>query len=218
MSRPLENQIKHLERAVSYGPVDDEQVMLPDMFVSFLAQEPQINPNYDKVKEESEAWIAHLCQYDEKTYIKHVKADFPYFVSIWAREAGAEELRTICDWMNWVFDFDDLFDEGCYKDNKEEVAKRVAEVKKVMTEDLDRTEETVDPLLEVFRTVWSRVVERSSEGHFSARNRFVQTMNDYVDGVVGQVNVVCSPEQSDEQKFLALRRKTIGAGPCFALI
>ncbi|KAL8729914.1 MAG: hypothetical protein Q9181_004840 [Wetmoreana brouardii] len=43
-------------------------------------------------------------------------------------------------------------------------------------------------------------------------------MNDYVDGVVGQVNIVCSAEQSDEQNFLALRRKTIGAGPCFALI
>lgn len=29
-------------------------------------------------------------------------ADFSYFVSIWAREAEPEELRTICDWMNWV--------------------------------------------------------------------------------------------------------------------
>ena len=43
-----------------------------------------------------------LCQYSQKDYQKHVQMDFPYFVSIWAREAELEELRTICDWMNWV--------------------------------------------------------------------------------------------------------------------
>ena len=32
-------------------------VLLPDMFVSFLAQKPRINPHYDAVKIESEAWI-----------------------------------------------------------------------------------------------------------------------------------------------------------------
>ena len=32
-------------------------VLLPDMFVSFLAQNPRVNPHYEKVKEESEAWI-----------------------------------------------------------------------------------------------------------------------------------------------------------------
>ena len=39
-------------------PMADDQVTIPDMFVSFLSQEPQINPNYEKVKGESEAWIA----------------------------------------------------------------------------------------------------------------------------------------------------------------
>ena len=41
-----------------YEPMADDQVTIPDMFVSFLSQEPQINPNYEKVKGESEAWIA----------------------------------------------------------------------------------------------------------------------------------------------------------------
>ncbi|KAL9597622.1 MAG: hypothetical protein Q9219_005005 [cf. Caloplaca sp. 3 TL-2023] len=101
MTWSLGNKRLSLQRQESYGPLADNQVKMPDMFVSFLAQEPQLNPNYEKVKEESEAWIARLCQYDEKTYLKHVKADFTYFVSIWARDAGPEELRTICDWMNW---------------------------------------------------------------------------------------------------------------------
>lgn len=32
-------------------------VLLPDMFVSFLSRKPQINPHYEKVREESEDWI-----------------------------------------------------------------------------------------------------------------------------------------------------------------
>ena len=32
-------------------------VLLPDMFVSFLARKPRINPHYATVKAESEAWM-----------------------------------------------------------------------------------------------------------------------------------------------------------------
>ena len=32
-------------------------VLLPDMFVSFLAQTPKVNPLYERVKGESEAWL-----------------------------------------------------------------------------------------------------------------------------------------------------------------
>lgn len=39
--------------------------------------------------------------------MKHIRADFPYFAAVWTTEAGPDEFRTICDWCNWVFDFDD---------------------------------------------------------------------------------------------------------------
>ncbi len=32
-------------------------VLLPDMFVSFFARKPILNPHYEKTKIESEAWI-----------------------------------------------------------------------------------------------------------------------------------------------------------------
>lgn len=34
------------------------QVTMPDMFVSFLAQEYQINPYYETVKAEADTWMA----------------------------------------------------------------------------------------------------------------------------------------------------------------
>ena len=60
-----------------------------------------------------------------------------------------------------------VFDEGCFRDNKEEATRRVQELKKAMkTESPDATENTADPLLEVFRTVWYRVAKVSkSLGH-----------------------------------------------------
>ena len=32
--------------------------LLPDMFVSFLSRKPQLNPHYESIRAESEAWIS----------------------------------------------------------------------------------------------------------------------------------------------------------------
>ena len=33
-------------------------VLLPDLFVSFLSRKPQLNPHYESIRAESEAWIS----------------------------------------------------------------------------------------------------------------------------------------------------------------
>ena len=33
------------------------QVTLPEMFLFFLAQSPRVNPHYEDVRRESEAWL-----------------------------------------------------------------------------------------------------------------------------------------------------------------
>lgn len=33
------------------------QVVLPDMFLYFLAQSPRVNPDYEVMKQESEDWL-----------------------------------------------------------------------------------------------------------------------------------------------------------------
>jgi hypothetical protein len=35
------------------------------------------------------------------------KIDFSYFCAAAAPDVGEEELRTLCDWGNWLFPFDD---------------------------------------------------------------------------------------------------------------
>ena len=34
------------------------EVVLPDLFVSFLSRKPQLNPYYESIREESEAWVS----------------------------------------------------------------------------------------------------------------------------------------------------------------
>ena len=43
---------------------DDAFVTIPDLFVSFVSVKPQANPFYEKVKAESESWIAESAQTD----------------------------------------------------------------------------------------------------------------------------------------------------------
>ena len=33
------------------------QVVLPEMFLFFLAQSPRVNPHYEDIRRESEAWL-----------------------------------------------------------------------------------------------------------------------------------------------------------------
>ena len=45
---------------------------------------------------------ARICHWTEEEHKKHVRADFSYLAAVMAPEAGPDELRTICDWSNWV--------------------------------------------------------------------------------------------------------------------
>ena len=40
------------------------------------------------------------------------ECDFAYFAAIMAPSANEHKFRTICEWGNWIFPYDDLFDNG----------------------------------------------------------------------------------------------------------
>ena len=42
------------------------------------------------------------CNFDERMRKRISKTDFSFFCAVSAPEAGLEELRTLCDWGNWV--------------------------------------------------------------------------------------------------------------------
>jgi hypothetical protein len=55
--------LEALREAVQVGETDLNHgkrvdVYLPDMFVLFLSERPRVNPHYETVRRESEAWLS----------------------------------------------------------------------------------------------------------------------------------------------------------------
>ncbi|EKG21621.1 Terpenoid synthase [Macrophomina phaseolina MS6] len=88
--------------------------ILPDLFVTFISPEPKVNPHYEQVKKESEESMRKTLwkNLSEQEVGKRCAADFCFFSAIMCPDVDKEKFRTVCDWIYWVFEFDDQFDEG----------------------------------------------------------------------------------------------------------
>ncbi|PWY74702.1 hypothetical protein BO83DRAFT_426303 [Aspergillus eucalypticola CBS 122712] len=79
------------------------------------------------------------------------KADFGYFVAIAAPDAEEDELRTMFDWGNWVFPYDDAFDNGELKVDLDGVQRMMDELLTVMNN--ETTFRPTDPLVVAFKSI-----------------------------------------------------------------
>ncbi|KAL1635099.1 hypothetical protein SLS56_001851 [Neofusicoccum ribis] len=120
---------------------------LPDLFVTFIAPEPKVNPHYDEVKREVEEWMRENLWkgLSEKEIKKRCAADFCYFGAIMCPDIGKEEFRTVCDWIFWVFEFDDQFDEGELGKDQDKGRKEVAEMVSMLRDHGERNNSSVRP-------------------------------------------------------------------------
>lgn len=53
----VETRLRSHEAHEPYKQSLPDPVVIPDLFVSFVAQKPQLNPHYERTKAESEAWM-----------------------------------------------------------------------------------------------------------------------------------------------------------------
>ncbi|KAM4058735.1 terpene synthase metal binding domain-containing protein [Hirsutella rhossiliensis] len=82
------------------------------MFKSFLGDITPLNPHWERVKLDSENYIIKFCQLSQRAAEKVRQCDFTYCCAIVYPHAPLDKFRTVSDWGNWVFPFDDRFDEG----------------------------------------------------------------------------------------------------------
>ncbi|KAI0520880.1 isoprenoid synthase domain-containing protein [Xylaria bambusicola] len=196
-------------------------VRIPDLFVSFLAEPPRVNAHYKQVKPEAEAWISKVCSFDKRMSSRLSRGDFGYFMAICAPDAPRAKYRTLVDWNNWVFPFDDMFDDGELQDEPMAATMVLQSLMSPMIE--SRTtpgqtppEEDRLPIIQVHDTVWQRIVEGSSSG---VQTRFTKAMTDYCAGLVVQVEDVSERRPpSTPEELLKARQLSIGVTPLFALI
>ncbi|KAL8829667.1 MAG: hypothetical protein Q9191_001876 [Dirinaria sp. TL-2023a] len=160
---PLPDPLQDSSTKLTITPVDAEpdNVRIPDLFLSFCAQPPRVNPNYARVKAESESWITEESGYDAKKAKKHKKANFSFLASVLVPDAGAERLRCLGDWLNWVHAARPSFDEGEFN-NDPSTAEQL--VKAILATMEDQIDEKLDlgkyqSLVDVFRDIWIQLAK-----------------------------------------------------------
>lgn len=193
---------------------DKVSVILPQLFVSFLATPPRLNPAYDKVSRESESAILEFCKLDERVTKIIRKGDFSRFVAIAAPDAEEAKFRTYCDWCNWVFPYDDLFDNGYLRsDAPAAQAKMKALFYGMEPHGSARTTGQCN-LVRFHNIIWERIRSSASVG---VQQRFARTMRQFCDAVLKQVITLAADETPTVEEMLAIRRQSAGVGPLFPL-
>ncbi|KAI0862227.1 isoprenoid synthase domain-containing protein [Xylaria cubensis] len=191
-------------------------VRIPDMFVSFLAEPPRFNPNYSQVKAKSEAWISNFCAFDKRMSSTITKCDFSYFIAITAPEAALPEYRTLCDWGNWVFPFDDMFDNGELRDKPATAARVLQSLMSPMGKfqtwsEMYAPQEERLPIVKVHDTVWERIRK-------GVRRRFATAMAGYCAGALIQVEDFSAHKSITPDEMLERRQLSAGVSPLFSLV
>ena len=196
-------------------------VVIPDLFTSFLATPPLVNPHYRSARAESELWLASNWQCDQKARKKISAIDFSWFCAILAPKADHDRFRLICDWGNWVFPFDDLFDDG---DLREDVQRAMLMIERLIDAMQDATEpaplptgaEAEQRLVDCHTDIWERL--KAGTGSVGVRERFMCAMQDYCQGALQQVQDCSTSHSRDPEDLLTIRRSSIGALPLYALV
>lgn len=200
-----------------HGDGPSFEIRLPDLFASIMSVQAQINPHYKQIKPDADAYMARTLRLTPKQAIGYAKADFTFLVSWWAPNADAEALRIMADWQHWAFPWDDLFDEGHFKENLLGAAEEIIH----MTSILDDTHpevpaDTEIPIRYAFQQNWYAIRKRAGP---SLQHRYKMYLKHYMLGLLGQVSSRNrDPRKVTVDEYLKFRRGTIGAMPCFCLV
>ncbi|CAF9908645.1 MAG: hypothetical protein GOMPHAMPRED_006237 [Gomphillus americanus] len=192
-------------------------VRLPKLFVSFLSEEPRTNPHYQTVKPISEDAIVQFCNFNDQEARAISTCSFSYFMAVVVPDAEISYYRVLCDWGNWVFPFDDLFDNGYLCKNKLAGRSMMDALMQPMLESTPLASEGIvkrPRILAFHDTVWYRMQLSASQGTLA---RFIQAMKDYTEGVVAHTGQASNHTRFDCEKTLQERRKSAGVTPVFAL-
>lgn len=92
---------------------------LPDI-LGYLPFKLSLNPHLDAVSAESNAWM-EACGFLRKSELgrRHTLAGCNYLTALVFPEADQERLRLCCDYVNAIFAWDDVFDDGDLTENPE---------------------------------------------------------------------------------------------------
>ncbi|KAI1124634.1 Presilphiperfolan-8-beta-ol synthase [Nemania abortiva] len=195
--------------------VKTTSVIIPDMFSSIMSVQPVLNPYYETVKPEADAWAAMVYKLDEKMAERNQKADFAYMNAIWAPQADEEAYRMMVDWHHWVFAFDDQFDEGPFKVDPALAQNEIDATIAIMTDEHPLITKEENPIRHIFQTTWKRLQKRAG---IELQERWIKNHKDYFTGLIRQVKIQKEQKDLSIEEYIDFRRQSIGAMPSCSLV
>ncbi|KAF2761567.1 terpenoid synthase [Pseudovirgaria hyperparasitica] len=193
-------------------------IRMPELFVSFLKDAPLLNAEYTEVKYEAEEAITRECSLSTRVSKAIMKCDWAYLAAIVAHNADRDRYRTLCDWGNWVFPFDDLFDDGELRADYESAKTTMDQLLGPFVENVSMCGRQVaqrPSLLRFHDGLVHRIQGAASKGAYA---RYLKGMVDYCNGTLEQVQKVQDDNVPAIEEFLAMRRRSVCVSALFALI
>ncbi|KAI1393511.1 terpene synthase metal binding domain-containing protein [Hypoxylon trugodes] len=198
----------------SFDSVDRRVIIsLPDMFKGFLVSEPVLNPYYTTVRPESENWLQRIMSLTPKQHKRVNYCDFSYFCAVLVPLASQERLKIVSDWGNWVFLFDDMFDEGELTDDPDTSQRIINNLLSAMLPDVKRLSE--EPVVKAHDSIYRRFAAGSPP---SVVKRYVDAMRSYCAGALQHVEDHAADRNPTIVEMLDTRRMSIGVFPMYPLI
>ncbi|KAK1625185.1 isoprenoid synthase domain-containing protein, partial [Colletotrichum phormii] len=136
--------------------------------------------------------------------------NFAFMNAMWVPYTDAKAYRTMVDWNNWVFAFDDQFDEGHLKDD---LVKAVEELHATFAvlEDTQAPVQLHDNPIRYYATDTNPI---------ELQKRYKASIRFYFSGLLSQVGVQTSKSARNltVDEYMGFRRGTIGCQPSYVLV
>lgn len=97
-------------------PEELYQFTLPDI-IDYCPFELKTNVHYEAASAESNAWFNSFDIHRGPKRAEFLRAKFGLLTAMSYPEADYDHLRNCCDFMSWLFAFDDLTDDGGLREN-----------------------------------------------------------------------------------------------------
>ncbi|KAK2605505.1 hypothetical protein N8I77_008338 [Diaporthe amygdali] len=172
-----------------------------------------LNPGYDSARYQSEIWLQSVMSLSQQECKKVNYCDFAYFCAIVFPHANQEKLRILCDWSNWVFAFDDMFDDGELTNDPDTSQRIISNLLSIMLPDIHRSSDELVVL--AHDSIYKRLAAGSST---STMQRYVKATQHYCTGVLKHVKDHAADRTPTIQEMIETRRMSIGAFSMYPLV
>ncbi|KAG8855037.1 hypothetical protein FRB96_007232 [Tulasnella sp. 330] len=186
---------------------------IPD-FISISPSPLRVNPYHGSTAQVSMDWLDSFGVHpNPKHRAAFQSMDFGMLTAMCYADANQERFRLLCDYINALFAYDDLADEGGLRKDGDGTRKAADIIMQCLRS--PTTHSTPFKIGKVFSSLWSRVLEAGiSPG---ANRRFIETTDLYLQAVHQHVVNRSKDTILDIETFIQLRRDNGALKMCFAM-